>query len=141
MIDVDRFKAFNDTYGHPAGDEALRAISQRITTTLKRPADIAARYGGEELVALLPDTTTEGAARLGEEFRKAVRDLRIRHTGSEKGCVTVSIGVATSDRAGTKSAADLLRHADEALYNAKASGRDRLHEWAPPREAEPRKAG
>lgn len=141
MIDVDRFKAFNDTYGHPAGDEALRAISQCLTTTLKRPADIAARYGGEELVALLPDTTNEGAARLGEEFRVAVRDLRIRHTGSEKGCVTVSIGIATSDRAATKKATDLVRHADEALYNAKASGRDRVHEWTPPRAAEPRKAG
>ena len=92
-------------------------------------------------MALLPDTTVEGALRLGEEFRKAVRDLRISHTGSEKGCVTVSIGIATSDRHATKSAKELVRHADEALYNAKTGGRDRVHGWTQPQAAEPRKAG
>jgi len=124
LIDVDRFKAFNDSYGHPAGDACLRSIAHCVKKTLKRPTDIAARYGGEELAAILPDTSPDGAFQLAEAFRRTVRDLRIPHTGSEKGVVTVSIGVSTLDGGAREERGDLVRRADEALYAAKASGRD-----------------
>lgn len=135
MIDVDRFKAFNDTYGHPAGDACLQSLGRCLETLLKRPADVAARYGGEELAAILPDTGLDGAFRVAEEFRNAVRDLKIPHIGSEAGIVTVSIGVSTARRgATTDSTEQLLRRADEALYGAKAAGRDRVH-GGPPQAA------
>jgi diguanylate cyclase (GGDEF)-like protein len=129
LIDVDRFKAFNDTYGHPAGDECLRAASQCFRDTLRRPGDIVARYGGEELAGLLPDTTLDGALRVAETCRLAMRALAIVHTGSEKGIVTVSIGVSTLDPSDGDRFSLLLKHADHALYAAKASGRDCVRGW------------
>ncbi|MEQ9691774.1 MAG: diguanylate cyclase [Bauldia litoralis] len=132
MIDVDHFKAFNDTYGHPAGDDCLRKLAQCLQQTIKRPADTAARYGGEELAAILPDTSPEGAVLLAEDFRNAVRELAIPHSGSDKGIVTVSIGVSTLGRGSTIGAHDDLVHrADEALYAAKEAGRDRVQGGRP----------
>ncbi len=132
MIDVDHFKAFNDTYGHPAGDECLRKLARCLKKTIKRPADTPARYGGEELTAVLPDTLGEGAFLLADEFRTAVRDLAIPHSGSDKGIVTVSIGVSTLDRGGgVATCEDLVRRADEALYAAKEAGRDRVQGGRP----------
>lgn len=127
LIDVDRFKAYNDHYGHPAGDECLRQVSKVLTTSLKRPSDTAARYGGEEFAAILPDTDEDGAYLVADSFRRALADLVIPHAGAEKGHVTASVGVATymPDNL-SRSAQDLIQTADEALYSAKAAGRDRV---------------
>jgi diguanylate cyclase (GGDEF)-like protein len=131
IIDVDWFKRFNDHYGHPAGDECLRAVSGCIKATARRPADAAARYGGEEFALILPETDARGAFVIAENLRGKVRDLRLAHAGSEKGIVTVSIGVGTFGPGALIEIADLLRRADEALYGAKAAGRDRVHGWRP----------
>lgn len=128
LIDVDRFKAYNDTYGHPAGDAALRTVSLHLKACLKRPADMAARYGGEEFVAILPETDEDGAYLVAEAFRRALAEARLPHAGSEKGYLTASVGVATyGDDNLSRSPAELLQAADEALYSAKAAGRDRVY--------------
>ncbi|SDA96072.1 diguanylate cyclase [Mesorhizobium qingshengii] len=132
FIDVDWFKQFNDHYGHPAGDECLRAVAGCIRATARRPTDSAARYGGEEFALILPETDARGAFVIAENLRGKVRDLGLTHAGSEKGIVTVSIGVGTFDPGSAPiEIADLLRRADEALYGAKAAGRDRVHGWRP----------
>ncbi|WP_136621996.1 MULTISPECIES: diguanylate cyclase [Mesorhizobium] len=132
IIDVDWFKRFNDHYGHPAGDECLRAVSRCIEAAARRPGDAAARYGGEEFALILPDTDARGAFVIAENLRGKVRELGLAHAGSEKGIVTVSIGVGTSGPGSAQiEIADLLRRADEALYGAKAAGRDRVHGWRP----------
>ena len=95
LFDVDRFKAFNDVYGHPAGDECLKAVADCLKATLRRPGDAAARYGGEEFAVILPDTDETGAFHMAERCRKAIRALGMVHAGSEKGLVTVSCGAAT----------------------------------------------
>ena len=144
LLDVDWFKRYNDRYGHPAGDECLRAISRCLRNKVRRPADSAARYGGEELAAILPDTDADGAFVIGEAVLNAVRALHKPHEASEYGVVTASIGVATFGGSGDQtSMAELLRRADQALYGAKAAGRNRVHGWRPrlveaDREAEKR---
>ena len=132
LLDVDRFKAFNDTYGHSEGDECLRAIAGCIRSVVRRKSDRAARYGGEEMVLILPNTSEPEAAALAHELRRRIRALKISHAGSEKGIVTASIGVATlASGSGGFDAARLLTRADEALYVAKASGRDVVRCWQP----------
>ena len=127
LVDVDRFKAYNDCYGHPAGDECLRQVSFHLKESLKRPADIAARYGGEEFTAILPDTDEDGAYLVAEGFRRALADARLPHEASERGYVTASVGVATYMPDNLhRDALELVRTADEALYSAKAAGRDRV---------------
>lgn len=129
LIDVDRFKRYNDQYGHPAGDECLRAVSRCIQAVSPRPAS-AARYGGEEFAMILPDTDARSALLMAENLRGAIRDLGLVHDGSEKKIVTASIGAATFDLAAPMlDSAALLRCADEALYDAKAAGRDRVQGW------------
>lgn len=127
MIDVDHFKAFNDHYGHPAGDACLRQVAELLRASLKRPADLAARYGGEEFAAILPDTDEDGAYLVAEAFRRAVAQARLTHERSEKGIVTASVGVATymPDNL-DRNALELAKVADDALYSAKAAGRDRV---------------
>ncbi len=127
MIDVDCFKAYNDRYGHIEGDECLQAVAKTLVETAKRPADQVARFGGEEFVLLLPETN-EGAMALAERCRQKIEDLGIEHEESEAGkCVTVSIGVATlTPEAATQSARALVKAADEALYQAKQQGRNRV---------------
>ncbi len=126
LVDVDHFKAYNDTYGHPQGDECLRAVGQCLRETLKRPGDVAARYGGEEFVAVLPDTDASGAAALAETFRASVRDLKIPHSGSPKGIVTVTVGVASRIPDANDIPGDVVRRADKALYLGKTGGRDQV---------------
>jgi diguanylate cyclase (GGDEF)-like protein/PAS domain S-box-containing protein len=128
LVDVDKFKAYNDAYGHQAGDRCLQLIGAELTKVFRRPADLVARYGGEEFVAVLPNTAPAGASDLAEQFRNAVRNLKIAHSGSPTGVVTVSVGV-TSHIPGKdfKRAKELVRSADQALYAAKAAGRDRIH--------------
>jgi diguanylate cyclase (GGDEF)-like protein/PAS domain S-box-containing protein len=149
MLDVDRFKAFNDRYGHPAGDECLRQVARAIAETIRRPGDFAARYGGEEFAVLLPNTDQNGAAEVAERIRLAVRGLALEHEGATDRIVTISAGVsATEDLAGKTGTHELLRNADFALYRAKHAGRDQvvIASWLPEnetREAEavPKRAG
>jgi diguanylate cyclase (GGDEF)-like protein/PAS domain S-box-containing protein len=125
MIDVDRFKAFNDRYGHLAGDDCLRKIAGVLLTALRRPGDLAARYGGEEFAALLPDTDEEGAARVAERIRAAVVGLAVGHDASPSNFVTISAGVAGLNEIERQGEAEaLVRAADQALYRAKRDGRD-----------------
>ena len=131
LIDVDFFKLYNDQYGHPAGDECLRIVSRCIETTARRPSDLAARYGGEEFAVILPDTDARGAFVIAEALKSAVRALKVPHEASQKKHLTVSIGVSTFDGDGAASVGQLVRRADEALYGAKAAGRDRVHGWRP----------
>ncbi|MUO81812.1 diguanylate cyclase [Agrobacterium vitis] len=124
MIDIDHFKLFNDRYGHQAGDQCLRQIATTLRSVAKRSTDIAARYGGEEMALILSDTDLAGGATVAEYYCQAVRDLHIPHGDSEKGIVTVSIGVAAVPCDDIHSSDDLVASADAALYKAKHSGRD-----------------
>lgn len=127
LIDVDSFKAFNDTYGHQAGDDCLRQLAAALKGSLRRPGDLTARYGGEELAAILPATNAYGAFERAEVVRRAVHDLAIPHSGSSHGVVTISVGVATLDGgADLIDVAGLIHTADTALYQAKAKGRNKV---------------
>ena len=134
MIDVDHFKAFNDLYGHPAGDACLLSLAQAMSCACLRPADLVARYGGEEFAVLLPKTSRVGAAHVAHAILDAIDVLAIAHEGSATAAhVTVSVGIAscdvdtarwTPDRALARSSAkDLVQAADKALYAAKNAGR------------------
>lgn len=124
MIDVDHFKAFNDLHGHQGGDEALRTVAQVIQDNIRRPADLAARYGGEEFAVVLPHTDTKGAWVIAEHIRSSVEHLP-KVTGAE-GPITVSIGMHTWDKRNRMSLETLLLSADQALYEAKHMGRNRV---------------
>jgi diguanylate cyclase (GGDEF)-like protein len=126
FVDIDRFKAYNDTYGHQAGDNALAAVAKCIGESIRRPADSAARYGGEEFVVVLPDTLPAGASLIAEKIRAAISELRIEHAGSEYGRVTASIGTASWDPDQDGEVSAVIKAADEALYNAKATGRNKV---------------
>ncbi len=125
MIDVDWFKAFNDRYGHPAGDECLKRVSRAIEATLPRPGDVVARFGGEEFAVLLPNTDEAAAAVMADRIRRAVLALAIEHDACPALVVTISAGVAafapTAFELGLES---LVRRADQALYRAKHLGRN-----------------
>ena len=127
FCDIDHFKAFNDTYGHQAGDDCLVRVAQTMDDTLNRPADLAARYGGEEFVGLLVDTDPGGARLLAERVRDRIEALHIEHRSSSAGDVlTVSLGAASLvPRVGLRPE-DLLDLADQALYAAKEQGRNRV---------------
>ncbi|MFC3227990.1 GGDEF domain-containing protein [Marinibaculum pumilum] len=126
MIDVDLFKPFNDIYGHLAGDDCLRDVARAIQRNLRRPGDLAARYGGEEFVVILPATDAAGARKVADSIRRAVQNSGIRHDdGIEGGMLTVSLGVAVCTPAPDGHHADIVRVADEALYTAKRTGRNR----------------
>jgi diguanylate cyclase (GGDEF)-like protein/PAS domain S-box-containing protein len=129
MIDLDHFKAYNDQYGHPAGDECLRAVAGVLAAEAKRTTDLAARYGGEEFVMLLPNTDAAGCARIGERVLREIRDLGIAHRlNFPSRIVTASIGGAVCRPGVERSAghASLVEAADQALYAAKDHGRDQL---------------
>ena len=127
LLDIDSFKQFNDLYGHPAGDRALRAVARVAETHMRRPADLAARYGGEELVLLMPETDAAHAQQIAQALREAVVQLMITHAGSAAAsCVTVSIGGATLDPACPENSAALFEAADVQLYRAKQGGRNRV---------------
>jgi len=126
MIDIDCFKAFNDTYGHLAGDDCLKSVACALQGVVKRPMDILARYGGEEFVVVLPDTSSEGALLLAEQMRHTILTLAIRHeTSTTAAMVTVSIGVATAIPGKYSTPEALIIEADRALYRAKDAGRNR----------------
>ncbi len=127
MIDIDYFKRYNDTYGHPAGDACLERIGAALAEVAKRPNDIAARYGGEEFAILWPQTGEEDARKLAEDLLVDIRNLNIKHVRNPPGnVITVSIGLATMVPRRETTNRDLITLADEALYEAKAAGRDQL---------------
>jgi diguanylate cyclase (GGDEF)-like protein/PAS domain S-box-containing protein len=140
MIDVDNFKAFNDNYGHPAGDRCLVRIALALSELPQRPADLIARYGGEEFAILLPNTPQAGAITIAEQARSAVKLLQIEHISQPSKVVTISLGVASLVPIHGKSqVSDLISAADQALYDAKGKGRDTVsstpafaNEWLPP---------
>jgi diguanylate cyclase (GGDEF)-like protein len=128
MIDVDHFKLFNDTYGHPEGDACLSRIGETLSGIALATAGFAARYGGEEFCLLLPNTDASQALEVGELVRSAVQDLAIPHATSSHQSATVSVGVASFRPNGTLTPNDLLEAADASLYVAKRQGRNRVAE-------------
>jgi len=132
VIDVDCFKAYNDRYGHPAGDAALQQVARTLSRTLYRPTDLLARYGGEEFAVLLPDTDAAGACVAAERLRQAILGLRLEHRASRAHqWLTVSIGVAAADPSAAGTPTALVVAADDALYEAKRAGRNRVQAATP----------
>jgi two-component system cell cycle response regulator len=124
MIDVDRFKSFNDTYGHSTGDSVLQHVAARMAT-ISRQSDFLARSGGEEFVAILPETTLPDAVQFAEKLRLAIATNPLSVGGSPLG-VTISLGVASIPHSRFENPEALLRAADQALYRAKKNGRNRV---------------
>jgi len=127
MFDMDFFKAYNDRYGHVAGDECLKKVAEVLRSCCRRPADMAARYGGEEFALILPDTDWNGAAHLAEHARYAVAQLQIPHAASAAShFVSISGGIAVFDPRASTTTAELIAAADHALFQAKSLGRNRI---------------
>ncbi len=132
MADIDYFKRYNDHYGHLEGDECLKRVAECLQNTLKRPADLAARFGGEEFVGILPATTAEGALKIAETYRESVEALQVEHQESPiSDYVTISVGVATIMPSEEQGEEKLVRRADDALYEAKEAGRNQVKGNAP----------
>ena len=126
MIDVDRFKAFNDGYGHLAGDAALQAVADCLRSAVRRPNDLAARYGGEEFALVLPSTGADGALIVAERVAAGLAERAVPHRWSEAGVLTASMGVVTLVPGPATTAADVIGLADRRLYRAKHEGRHRI---------------
>ena len=125
LADIDHFKLFNDTHGHPIGDQVLRLVAQVLTQSVKG-RDLAARYGGEEFAVILPQTDLEGARILAEQIRRTVASNRVRLRASRRplGTITLSVGCAQFDP--REGLSELIWRADEALYQAKRQGRNQV---------------
>ncbi|PWC58888.1 diguanylate cyclase [Azospirillum sp. TSH7] len=133
ILDVDHFKAYNDQYGHQTGDECLRIVAEVLAERARRPSDLVARYGGEEFVCLLPETDGPGATRVAEGFRAGVAERRIPHAQSPVApFVTISLGVATVIPSAESSPEELAEMADQLLYRAKRTGRNRVQDATVP---------
>lgn len=128
MLDLDHFKKINDTKGHLVGDIVLKSVADRFRSSV-RPYDVIGRYGGEEFVALLPETSFEDSLEVAERIREKIRNEPIE-AGGEQLLITASLGVAGSDAA-DKNLPDIIRRADEGMYRAKTEGRDRVS-WVHP---------
>jgi diguanylate cyclase (GGDEF)-like protein len=127
MCDVDHFKQYNATFGHQAGDRCLQEIAQAIQASLQRTTDLVARYGGEEFIILLPGTDHPGAKRVATSIRQTLASLEISQSGSlADSCVRFSLGMATAVPAHGGSPESLLEAADQSLYRAKETGRNRV---------------
>lgn len=127
LIDVDHFKAYNDRYGHQAGDQVLRQVAQTVESLVRSPFDILARYGGEEFAAVLYNVTETQARNVAERMRRAVEDLGIEHQGShDHDHVTISIGAAIVAPTAHRTPRGAVQLADQALYQAKVQGRNRV---------------
>ena len=128
MLDVDHFKALNDSEGHQRGDEYLKLVGSELRRLAKRQIDLAARYGGEEFAVILPETDAAGASRVAESMRLAIARLQLPHPSSPvSSLLTISVGVATATREWLSSPEELIAAADQALYGAKRSGRNRVN--------------
>ncbi|MTJ11856.1 diguanylate cyclase [Anabaena sp. UHCC 0187] len=126
LFDVDKFKLYNDYYGHLGGDDCLVRIAQTVQKIVNRPADLAARYGGEEFAVLLPNTDLAGAIKVAQSIQQAIHDQAIPHAKSDvKDIVTLSLGITSVIPTGDIKPDTLIASADKALYNAKNKGRDR----------------
>jgi diguanylate cyclase (GGDEF)-like protein len=133
MADVDYFKRYNDTYGHQQGDECLKAVSAVLQRLAFRVSDLAARYGGEEFAVILPNTDLKGACEVAERIRAEVEAAALPHGGNEVApCVTLSLGVATLFPDAEGQSKTLVSQADQALYQAKKEGRNRVGGVAEP---------
>lgn len=130
MVDADQFKRYNDTYGHIAGDECLRQIARAIEGEVRRAGEMAARFGGEEFAAILPNHSLCDATAVAERIRLAVQKICLPQDGDETEEITVSIGVATATGVSWSEPASLLAAADEALYAAKNAGRNQVMQSA-----------
>ncbi|WP_312521458.1 diguanylate cyclase [Anaerospora sp.] len=127
LFDIDFFKAYNDSYGHQAGDDCLKQVSYAADALIRRPADLLARYGGEEFAVILPNTTSKGAALVAENIRQAISSQQIPHSAScIAGHVTISVGVMTMMPLQQDALTELIEEADKALYQAKQNGRNRV---------------
>ena len=126
MLDIDHFKLVNDNYGHQTGDEVIRQVSRILREESRQGVDLPARYGGEEMVVLLPQTSHEGAVKVAERIRLAVSTLHIPAMDPKPmPHVTLSAGVSSYETHG-KTRVELIEAADQALYKAKASGRNQV---------------
>jgi diguanylate cyclase (GGDEF)-like protein len=139
LLDLDHFKRINDVFGHQAGDMVLKEVGQVLLDGM-RATDFAARYGGEEFVIILPHISKDQAARTAERLRRKVASRVFRHGGKDLR-VTASVGVASLSSGSLETGAELLRRADEALYRAKAEGRDRVVVHGEAESAERERAG
>ena len=126
MMDVDKFKIYNDTYGHQQGDVVLQAVAKTMTQSLERPSDFGARWGGEEFIVLLPNTDSGGALTIAERIRLNISNVVIPCADGTETKVTVSIGVNTQKPQSNSSCDIFISEADKALYKAKKSGRNRV---------------
>jgi diguanylate cyclase (GGDEF)-like protein len=127
FVDIDYFKRYNDTYGHQAGDLALRVIAHALQHLGLRDSDMIARYGGEEFVILLPNTSLAGAVTVAERAVAAIRNLDMPHDASPKRRISISIGASSCYPSNDNHPDSLIASADAALYHAKAAGRDQVY--------------
>ena len=128
LVDIDHFKQYNDHYGHVEGDQCLKRVAKALQTCQRRPSDIISRFGGEEFVAVLPDTDEDGALHVATNMQKVIKDLNLAQSPQAKeSMVTVSIGVATMLTGKAQSTAQLLDEADKMLYRAKKQGRNKIY--------------
>ncbi len=126
LLDVDWFKSYNDTYGHPRGDSCLKQIAEAAQDVVCRPGDLVARIGGEEFAVILPNTPAAGAVEVAELICSAVRHRKLPHNTNPLGCVTISVGCSTIVPSLGQRATTLMHSADKALYTAKHGGRNRV---------------
>jgi diguanylate cyclase (GGDEF)-like protein len=125
LCDIDFFKQYNDTYGHPAGDECIKQVVQALNSAIYHATDLLARYGGEEFAAVLPQTNLSQALKVAQRMQEAIAQLKIPHSASAAGSyITISIGVASTVPLVQKVASFLLNEADRKLYEAKRQGRN-----------------
>ena len=132
MVDIDKFKTYNDTHGHQQGDVALQSFAKTFVQALKRPGDFAARLGGEEFIVLLPNTHAQGALVVAEQIRKCVEAMEIPCPDGLAAKITVSIGANTHEYGDTETVKAFFSGVDEALYAAKGNGRNRVRHFKVP---------
>ena len=139
MCDVDFFKLYNDAYGHQGGDDCLKSVAQALQDNARRGGDCVARYGGEEFAVIMPATEEKNAVYVADKIRQAVEKMAMAHSKSSVAPhVTLSLGVATVVPDDPETPESLIKRADEALYRAKSSGRNRVVLWEPLQDVQPK---